>query len=343
MTFVGTGGVGKTSLSVAVAIRAAMLGKRVAAITVDPSRRLTSLLDLEGAGRDSASVNWDSFSGSLDIYYVDTPRVFREFVSSRLGAPLFSKLEKNGIYQQISKNLRETHNFAALYKMVQILSKDEYDLVILDTPPCNQVIEFFESPRRLQKFFTGHQKEDRKGWLNWIQDKGVTLVEGFLKTLVGGEFVKEMDGFFQAVGSLKNDINEITELFIKHLTDPQARMILIFPPSLDKVEDAHFLMSELSRNEFKVTDFVLNRAYPGQLDQGRELLGPEDSIEMKLYNYYSGQRSHALNLVNGISKGRLSRDQDFYLIPEINQKIDSSEDILKFANQVGENWQKLSL
>ena len=336
----GTGGVGKTSLSVAIALRAAQKGKRVAAITVDPSRRLTSLLGLDYETSNSGIVEWDSLSGSLEIFHIDASKVFREFVSSHLGEKLNGNLEKNGIYRQISKNLRETHNFAALYKMVQIFDQDKYDLIILDTPPCNQVIDFFESPGRLQKFFSGHEKGENNSWLSWIQDKGVRIVEKFMQKLVGKEFFNEMESFFLAVGDLKTDIKNVSDSFIKHLSRDDSKLFLVFSPAFDKVDDAAYLVNEITRNHFRVTDFVLNRSHPVQLDQRMELVADQDSREVKLYNYFVGRKQKSKELITTLAQNSGSHMRSYHWIPDLNQKIETPEDILQFASQVEEHWQK---
>lgn len=119
----------------------------MAAITVDPSRRLVRLLD--------QPMQEDHFKGSLSLHSVDTEVIFKAFVLEAMGEKYYRTIEKNRIFQQIAKNLRETHNFAALYKMAELVGDPQYDLVVLDTPPCHQVIEFFEAPQRLQKILQG--------------------------------------------------------------------------------------------------------------------------------------------------------------------------------------------
>ena len=253
---------GKTTLSLAAAIHGARQGKRVAAITVDPSRRLTSLLGLDSSSDQRKTVQWGEEQHSFDIFYVEPQKVFTDFVSKNMKADHFEKLSGNGIYKQISKNLRETHNFAALYKMHEVLKSPDYDLVILDTPPCHQVIDFFESPRRLQRFFSAKPVTEKKSWLRWVQETGVTVVESFLKTMVGNEFVEEMDAFFNVVGELRSEINNVSSHFIEVLAEPTSQLMLVFPPAQDKLQDALYMDSELEKNHFNVDGYVLNRAYP---------------------------------------------------------------------------------
>ncbi len=339
LTFIGTGGVGKTSLSVVTAIQAAKSGRRVAAITIDPSRRLTHLLGMDlNSQQDFQSIQWDDMSGSLDIYYVDPETVFQQFVSSHLSSQLYDKLKSNGIYRQISKNLRETHNFAALYKMVEIFKKDEYDLVVLDTPPCDQVIEFFESPSRLQKFFSNQGEDEKKTWVDWIQNKSLKFAESFIKKLVGGEFVDEMNGFFSAVGSLKSEIALVTEEFLVRMQKESSYLFLVYPPSLDKVSDARYLMREMSKNNFFVNEFVMNRAYLKVLDQSQEPGLSGDSEELKLYNYFVEMKARSLSQIEQLREELEGYSLNFSLLPEIEANMQSLNDILSFAQKMDENW-----
>ncbi len=340
LTFIGTGGVGKTSLSVVTALRAAQNGRRVAAITIDPSRRLTHLLGMqsESEGENVQTIQWDGLSGSLDLYFVDPEKVFQEFVSSHIGESMYEKLSRNGIYKQISKNLRETHNFAALYKMVEVFKNDEYDLVVLDTPPSNQVIEFFESPKRLQKFFSNQSEGEKANWLDWIQSKSLKLAEGFMKKMVGGEFVSEMNHFFSAVGSLRSDIGKVTDIFLENMNRSTSYLLLVYPPSLDKIEDARYLMAEMSKNQFSVNEFVMNRAYLNVLDQSQEPGLAQDSEELKLYNYFMKMKERGHAQINELKTELSSHDLTFSMIPEIKTNLESTDDIMNFVRKMDENW-----
>lgn len=340
LAFIGTGGVGKTSLSIATALQAAKLGKRVAAITVDPSRRLTSLLGLDSDTGLKKSFEWPDITGSVDIYHVQPTEIFKEFVSKHLGEELYGHIQKNKIYNQISKNLRETHNFAALYKMVEISQMDEYDFIVLDTPPCHQVLDFFESPNRLQKFFTIKEGES-SSWISWIQDKSVQVAESFIRPLVGKEFVKEMDHFFKSISSLRKSINGVSTQFLEKFERPTSQLVMVFPPALDKLKEVEFLVGELKSQNYHVGQFVMNRSHVINLDESKEVGIDQDSDEYQLYNYFKGQQSLSQKMLSNLSADLGIDKSTFYYIPEIEQKITSIDDVLSFAHKVGSNWTSL--
>ncbi len=332
---------GKTSLSLVAAIQGAKQGKRVAAITVDPSRRLTSLLGLEASEDQSKSVRWASIDKPIDVFYIEPSSVFQSFVEANMNKEFFEKLKDNGIYKQISQNLRETHNFAALYKTESILSSGQYDLVVLDTPPCHQVVDFFESPSRLQRFFSAAPEPSKKGWIQWVQEKGVQVAESFLKTLVGDEFVEEMDHFFRFVGDIKSQIYSTSEGFLTHMKGEEASLQLVFPPFPDKIQDAEYLNSQISNFGFKIDGFVLNRAFPNNLDFSEEVELPADGMEKSLYDYYIGKKTRSLEILQAFRSKNQSPRAQFVRIPEFDHRIETLQDVHDFSESVNKHWEVL--
>ena len=337
ITFVGTGGVGKTSLSILCAIAAAKQGRKVAAITIDPSKRLSDILGLGAGQSNPTNLDWSEFSGALDVYHVDTAVTFEQFVSQNMSAEFYLKLSDNKIYQQISQSLRETHNFAALYLMIQVL-KQGYDLVVLDTPPCHQVVDFFESPQRLQKFFSNTLSPDKESWLGWVKDQGVRVAERFLQTLVGGEFVSEMDSFFRGVGKLRQGISDVSQEFINVLASESSHIALIFSTALDKQDEARYLREQIQRNQFSIGTYIINRAYiPGLIGVAEGAL--QSDFEMQLYKNSLRQKKIAEDVLKRVSQDDNMTSQNQYIVlPDLCIDLTSKQEILKFVDQMSLHW-----
>ena len=333
----GTGGVGKTSLSLATAIEAAQRGKRVAALTVDPSKRLTSLL-----GLDADLHSWETLQlsdgNSLDIYHINPSELFQEFVKSHLKSDLYEKLLNSRIYQQISTGLRETHNFASIYKMVQVCQQDRYDFVVLDTPPCHQVVDFFASPTRLQSFFQGNAAPVDDSWLSWLQKGSARMAEGVLRPLVGADFVDEMGHFFSAITGLSQDVQATSKNFIELFQPDDAQIVAVFPPAPDKLEELSFLVNEISRLGYKVDQFVMNRAFNQALAQSTATGILQDSTELALYNYFLGRMKKSKEMLNKVEQELHVDKAQFSYIPDIEQRFETVDDVLTFARRVGESW-----
>ena len=138
----------------------------------------------------------------------------------------------------------------------------------------------------------------------------------------------------------KGKIQFVSSKFISQLNRSDSKLILVFPPAEDKISDALFLGEEMSRNKFGVDEFVMNRAYPVGLDFSKELNIDKDSLEKKIYNYYSKQKSRNLELLKHF-KGRQKNAQvDYSIIPELDGSLDSLEDIMRFSNDVERTWEK---
>lgn len=309
----------------------------MAAITIDPSRRLSDVLGL-GAGQGNPSkLKWQEFKGSLDVYHVDTEATFEQFVSQNMTSEFYKKLSENKIYQQISQSLRETHNFAALYLMTQVLRQD-YDLVVLDTPPCHQVVDFFESPQRLQKFFSNTLSPDKESWLAWIKDQGVRVAERFLQTLVGGEFVAEMDSFFRGVGSLRHGIADVSQKFTQILSADSSHIALIFSTALDKQDEARYLSEQIQRNQFSVKSYIINRAYIPDLSDKTDG-SPGGDFEMQLYKNCLQQKNLAEDVLEDMRRHHSNSSQNQYiLLPDLPIHLTSQEEILNFVDQMSQHW-----
>lgn len=337
MTFIGTGGVGKTSLSILTAIAAAQKGRRVAAITVDPSRRLSQVLEqstsLQGSKLQSA---WQSH---LDVYFVDTEKSFSEFVSHNVSGDLFSRLSENRIYQQICKNLRETHNFAALYQMHLILEKKKYDLVVLDTPPCHQVVDFFQAPQRLENFFANQLDSQVGSWLGWVKNQGVKVAEKVVQGLVGPEFVREMDSFFRSIGSLSHEVAHISKNFRSHLTDSQSHISLLFSEASDKLQEASYLAQEIEKSSYAVNSYIMNRAFIPGLNHPGEL--SEQDLESQLYQTQWERKERNQKILREMSR-QARRPIHTVLLPELMIPLTTHDGLSDFVAQMQDYWHEVS-
>lgn len=339
ITFVGTGGVGKTSLSLAVALLAAQSGRRVAAVTVDPSQRLFRILNPDA----STSVlpfdlNWPEFQSPLSVYPVDVEKTFNEFITTQLGETFFKVIAENKIYRQISKNLRETHNFAALYQMYNLLQDSRYDLIVLDTPPCHQVLEFFQAPERLSEFFST-KEETNQTWVGWVQKKSFQAAESLISGLIGQEFLKEMEVFLFGVQRLGVKVREVSDTFVQVLRRQDSKMVLIFSPAHDKVEEALFLNSQLTNLNYRLDGYLLNRAFSEEASE----FDPEDAVddlEKEIIAYFKKQKAISWELLGELANRALSDNLFYALLPEMTIAMEQSKDLLNFAQQVQNQWKE---
>ena len=154
----GTGGVGKTSVSAAIAVAAAESGRRVVLITVDPAKRLATALGLAGLGGDPQPVPGIS-GGSLDALMLDMTQTFDDAVRSHAAKNRVDEVLRNPFYKALSTSFSGTQDYMATEKLGQLyeqsLAGDRWDLIVVDTPPSRSALDFLDAPARLDRLAEG--------------------------------------------------------------------------------------------------------------------------------------------------------------------------------------------
>ena len=153
---VGSGGVGKTTITAALGLAAALRGKRVLCLTIDPARRLANSLGLDRMTSEATRVEPRHFenhglsvTGSLTVMMLDTKRTFDELVVRHASSPeARDRILQNKLYQYVSTNLAGTQEYMAMEKLMSVKADADFDLIILDTPPTSNALDFLDAPER---------------------------------------------------------------------------------------------------------------------------------------------------------------------------------------------------
>ena len=153
---VGAGGVGKTSMAAAMGLRGALEGRKVLVLTIDPAKRLANSLGLQQFGNDETKIDLSSFGeikGELWAMMLDGKHAFNELIN-RVAKDEKTKesIYGNNIYQSIADTIVGNQEYMATEKLYDVISSNRYDLVILDTPPVKNALDFLESPGRMARF-----------------------------------------------------------------------------------------------------------------------------------------------------------------------------------------------
>src|SRR5688500_16992765 len=154
---VGSGGVGKTTVAAGLALAAAKRGKRVLCLTIDPAKRLANSLGLERMSTEAQPVAPRLFeqaglpvAGSLTVMMLDTKRTFDELVARHASSPeARDRILDNRLYQYVSTSLAGTQEYMAMEKLLQVKRDTNYDVIVLDTPPTSNALDFLDAPTRL--------------------------------------------------------------------------------------------------------------------------------------------------------------------------------------------------
>jgi anion-transporting ArsA/GET3 family ATPase len=268
----GAGGVGKTTTAASLALGAARLGRRVLVLTIDPSRRLAETLGVSRNPREPVPLPDDRQAaagikapGRLDAWMLDAKLVADESVRRFAGSEERARpILANRVYQQATTMLAGLHEYAAMKALHGFITGGHYDLVVLDTPPSRNALDFLDAPTRLAGFLDGaifRMFLPSKSGL--IGRAGTKLISKVLGLVFGDEFASELSAFFESFAGLFASLNADLIDVRARLMQPDTAFILISTPSEAAVAEAHFFHERILQLGLPFRGFVLNRSQAG--------------------------------------------------------------------------------
>jgi anion-transporting ArsA/GET3 family ATPase len=271
---VGAGGVGKTTTAAALAIAAARAGRHVLCLTIDPARRLAESLGLGEMSSEAQIVHRDRFAaagveitGSVTAMMLDTKRTFDEFVRKHSKTPeRAERLLGNRLYGYVSGSLAGTQEYMAMEKLVAVKEDPRYDLIVLDTPPTANALDFLDAPQRLMgaldsaamRWFVEAFQESGKFSLNILAKGAQTVLKGFGK-ITGGGFLQALSEFIAELNELFGGFRERAKAVEKALRGPDVSFILVTSPSPSSVDEVLFFAERLAASQMPRGAFIVNR------------------------------------------------------------------------------------
>jgi anion-transporting ArsA/GET3 family ATPase len=273
---VGTGGVGKTTVSAALALEAARRGRRALVLTIDPARRLADALGVETLDDQERPVATDLLArsgGSLSAMMLDTKRTFDEIVSRYAPDPqTLERIFANPIYQNLTDALAGSREFSAVERLHQLHVSDRYDLIVLDTPPARHALEFLDAPRRLtglldaqllRLMFRPAAAMGRTGFR--LFRLGSSTVLRTIERISGFEFLTAVSEFLLAFESMLDGFHARARATEALLRSPDCGFILVAGPAAGQTRRTEGLSERLGAERVHLIGLVLNRvwAWPG--------------------------------------------------------------------------------
>jgi anion-transporting ArsA/GET3 family ATPase len=325
----GTGGVGKTTLSASLAVRAALLGKRVIVITIDPAKRLATSLGLDTLGHEPTDLTEKlSTAAKTNVpgkLYALMPKSAESF--QRLVRSLTSKEEavqrilKNPILKTFSQDFAGTNEYLALEELSHFHSRGDYDLIILDTPPSRNTLSFLEAPQLLARFFEEKFIKFLVLPANRLLAFSMRKTFSILERLTGEGFISQLFDFggalFEVQGNFLKKLRAIHEL----LRSDQVGFLMVAAPTPESApEIAHFL-DQIRERGFHFDGVLLNRSL-----EHLELSGEaeNDPAERLIRALQERERSAHAALRTSSTKG----SGLFYeRLPELSRDIHGLEDL----------------
>jgi anion-transporting ArsA/GET3 family ATPase len=271
---VGAGGVGKTTTAAALGVAAATRGRRVLCLTIDPARRLAEALGLERMSGEEQTIGSELFTragirltGSLTAMMLDTKRTFDDLITRHSSSPeRAERLLRNRIYQYVSTTLAGTQEYMAMEKLVAVQSDPRFDLVILDTPPTANALDFLDAPGRLvealdsatMRWFVQAFESTGKLSLNLLARSAAVVLRG-LGRITGGGFLEEMAGFITELNDLFGGFRRRAQGVEAALRSSEVSFVLVTSPAPMSIQEVLFFNDRLERAEMPRGAIVVNR------------------------------------------------------------------------------------
>ena len=276
----GTGGVGKTTIAAALAIQAALLGRRTLVLTIDPARRLADALGLEGLGSSPSPVDLTDLTdlegertASLDAMMLDAKPTFDRLIH-RL-TPDDSERQRildNRIYQHLSSALAGSAEYAAMEQVHELVHSKEYDLIVVDTPPADHALDFLRAPRRLREFLESRfvatlvrpaMSASRIGLRLFARP--LHLMLSLLERIAGVGFLDDLSEFLSAIDGLSQGFRDRATRVEDVLLGKDTGFVLISAGSEGSSKSTLEFMAELDQFRVPLIAVIANRMRPWPL------------------------------------------------------------------------------
>ncbi len=267
----GSGGVGKTTTSAAVALRAAERGRKVVVLTIDPARRLAQAMGIEALDntpRQVAGVDLAA-GGRLDAMMLDMKRTFDEVVESQASPEKAKQILENPFYIALSSSFAGTQEYMAMEKLGQIHAQSgqdgTYDLIVVDTPPSRSALDFLDAPERLSSFLDGRfirlMLAPARGPAR-LMTAGFGIITNALTKILGGQVLGDLQTFVAALDTVFGGFRQRAQKTYALLQDGGTAFLVVAAPEPDALREAAYFVERLSEDRMPLAGLVVNRASP---------------------------------------------------------------------------------
>lgn len=279
---VGAGGVGKTTVAATVALQAALSGKRAIVLTIDPARRLANALGLAELGNQATRVELPDAPGELWAMMLDLKRSWDEFITRTVSTEHRDAILRNRFYQTLSSSLAGSQEYIATEKLYELHSSGRWEVLVLDTPPTQNALDFLDAPRRILDFL-GNEPLRRllapalvagRFGLRLFQMGGKAILEG-LSRLTGIETLEELARFLVEIQPTYDAFKERAAKVRELLASDRAAFLLVTTAHGTPVEEAISFHRMLVEAKTNVAAVIANRVHVDHLGE-LSLPSPEE-------------------------------------------------------------------
>ena len=266
----GSGGVGKTTTSAAIALGMVERGLKVCVLTIDPAKRLADSLGLEELGNEATRVdptllkkNGIQGKGELWAMMLDAKETFDALVARHAeDTEARDRVLGNRIYQQISGALAGSQEYMAMEKLFELHSEGRFDLLVLDTPPSRNALDFLDAPTRMTQFIEGRSLQlfiKPTGLAARVAGRGASVVLSILKRILGFDLLADLSEFFTAFSGMIDGFQERAHRVNTLLRARETAFVIVCGPQAEPLEEAVFFHSKLIEAKMNFAGAVVNR------------------------------------------------------------------------------------
>ncbi|MEU5159159.1 ArsA family ATPase [Streptomyces sp. NPDC020875] len=293
----GSGGVGKTTTAAALGVRAAERGRRVVVLTIDPAKRLAQSLGIDSLDNTPRRVKGiapdggPGTAGELHAMMLDMKRTFDEIVEAHADPERARAILENPFYQSLSAGFAGTQEYMAMEKLGQLRARDEWDLIVVDTPPSRSALDFLDAPKRLGSFLDGKlikllvtpAKVGGRAGMKFL-NVGMSMMTGTLGKLLGGQLLRDVQTFVTAMDTMFGGFRTRADATYRLLQAPGTAFLVVAAPERDALREAAYFVERLAAERMPLAGLVLNRVHVSGADRlsaqralaAAEALEPED-------------------------------------------------------------------
>ncbi len=268
----GSGGVGKTTTAAALAAMAVVRqGGKVLVLTVDPARRLADALGVKGLGNEESRVPSELFDragvsprGELWAAMLDTKQSWDDLVVRH--APdrrTARRILENKLYENITREFVHSHEYIAMERLYQLHHQGDYDLIVVDTPPTRNALDFFEAPERMAEFFSSRllrllAAPYRSSVVSFASRPFFSVADRVL----GSQFLQDVAEFFSLFQTMAPGFRERAEGVLRLLHDRRTTFVVVSTLEAAPVHEAERFIGLLAAKRYHLGAVVLNKVLP---------------------------------------------------------------------------------
>jgi len=275
----GAGGVGKTTTSAALAVRAAEAGRKVVVLTIDPARRLAQSLgvgELDNTPRPVVGLETTN-GGRLDAMMLDMKRTFDDVVIAHAPPEKAAAMLQNPFYEALSSSFSGTQEYMAMEKLGQLhhqaLADGSWDLIVVDTPPARSALDFLDAPEHLSDLLDGPFLRmllaPARGPLR-LMSVGFHLVSSAMIKILGGQLLRDMETFITAFEALFGGFRQRAAQTHALLSSSHTTFLVVAMAQRDALREAAYFVDRLSEERMPLAGMVINRVHTSQLEVSAE-------------------------------------------------------------------------